>query len=69
MSEFDLERKILNSCEYCDDNSTQCEYFRDSDGRWFQDIETGEWSDYDDGYVHQYNYGVRYCAYCGRRLV
>ena len=55
-------------CKYCDIDSDDCEYFIDPlDGVWYQDIETGEW-DRHDGYVHQRNYGVKYCQYCGRKF-
>lgn len=60
---------MKDKCKYCNSDSGYCEYWKDSlDSEWYHDIETGEWDEYDDGFVHQRNYGVRYCEYCGRKL-
>lgn len=63
------ERLKTMKCNYCDINSDDCEYFQDFADEWYQDIETQEWDNYDDDYIHIKNYGVRYCQYCGRELV
>lgn len=56
-------------CRYCDPNDSLCEYFVEPlDHEWYQDIQTYEWDDYEDDYVHQRNYGVKYCQYCGKKL-
>ena len=34
---------------------------------YYLDIETSEWDEYDDGFVHQREY-IAYCPYCGRKL-
>lgn len=55
-------------CKYCDQHSNDCcIYFDSLTKEWYEDIETFEWDDYDDGYVHQKNY-INYCPYCGRKL-
>lgn len=65
-----MENKYMgNKCKYCNPDNATCEYFKDPlDNSWFQDIETSEWDEYDDGYIHEKIYGVKYCQYCGRRL-
>ena len=55
-------------CKYCDINSNYNEYFIDPlDNQWYQEIETMEWDEYDDGFVHQKKY-ITYCPWCGRKL-
>lgn len=55
-------------CKYCDQHSNDCCIYSDSlTKEWYEDIETFEWDDYDDGFVHQKNY-INYCPYCGRKL-
>lgn len=55
-------------CKYCDQHSNDCcIYFDPLIKEWYEDIETFEWDDYDDEYVHQKNY-INYCPYCGRKL-
>lgn len=55
-------------CECCDYNSSRCCIFIDHlDKQWYMDIETSEWDDYDDGFVHQREY-INYCPLCGRKL-
>ena len=34
---------------------------------YYLDIETSEWDEYDDGFVHQKEY-IAYCPWCGRKL-
>lgn len=59
-----------NKCKYCDINSNDCCIFIDSlSSDYYLDIETSEWDDYDDGFVHQREYGINYCPYCGRALM
>lgn len=56
-------------CEYCDSNSSFCEYFVEPlDGVWYQEVQTAEWDSYNDDFVCERNYGVKYCQYCGRKL-
>lgn len=55
-------------CKYCDYDSDYCEIFQDgTDGAWYLDHETGEWDEYDDGFIHDKIY-IGYCPYCGRDL-
>lgn len=55
-------------CEYCNINSDTCNIFKDTmTNEWYMDIETSQWDDYDDGFVHQKEY-INYCPYCGRKL-
>lgn len=55
-------------CKYCDGNSDKCR-IRSSplDNEYYLDIETSEWDEYDDDYVHQREY-INYCPFCGRKL-
>lgn len=34
---------------------------------YYLDIETSEWDEYDDEFVHQTEY-INYCPWCGRKL-
>lgn len=55
-------------CRYCDYDSENNRIFIDPlDGEYYFDIETSEWDEYDDGYVHQREY-IDYCPWCGRKL-
>lgn len=55
-------------CRYCDYNSEDNRIFIDTlDGEYYLDIETSEWDEYDDDYVHQREY-IDYCPWCGRKL-
>ena len=53
-------------CNYCDENSSECEIFRGNYG-YYLNVETSEWDEYDDGFVHQREY-IMYCPYCGKKL-
>lgn len=58
----------ISMCRYCDYNSEDNRIFVDPlDGEYYLDIETSEWDEYDDGYVHQREY-IDYCPWCGRKL-
>lgn len=55
-------------CMYCDESSYECEIFHDEENdSYYLDIETGEWSDYYDEYLHQ-RIDINFCPYCGREL-
>ena len=55
-------------CEFCDYDSVCNEIYQDGlTGDYYLDIETFEWDEYDDDYIHQRLY-INYCPYCGRRL-
>lgn len=57
-------------CKYCDENSYECCIYIDSlsnDYYYYLDIETSEWDEYDDGFVHYKEY-INYCPWCGRKL-
>ena len=53
-------------CNYCDENSYECEVFRGDNG-YYLDVETSEWDDYYDGFIH-IELDINYCPYCGRKL-
>lgn len=56
-------------CKYCDSNSDRCCIWQDSlTNDFYLDIETSEWDEYDDGFVHQREY-ISYCPYCGKYLM
>lgn len=55
-------------CKYCDYTSDECCIFVDPlDKNYYLDIETSEWDEYDDDFVHQKEY-IDYCLWCGRKL-
>ena len=55
-------------CRYCDYESDDNRIFIDPlTNEYYLDIETSEWDDYDDGFVHQKGY-INYCPWCGRKL-
>ena len=55
-------------CSQCDYNSDTCNVFLDSlTNSWYLDIETAQWDEYDDGWVHYKEY-INYCPYCGEKL-
>ena len=56
------------SCKYCDYNSVYNEiYYDPMSDDYYLDIETSEWDNYDDDYIHQKIY-INYCPWCGREL-
>ena len=55
-------------CDYCNPKMYDREvYYDTTSDTWFLDIETGEWSDYNDDFIHIHRQ-INYCPYCGRRL-
>ena len=55
-------------CKYCDYESNDCEIFQDPlDNSWYLNHETGEWDNYNDGFVYDKIY-INYSPYCGRDL-
>lgn len=55
-------------CDCCNPKMYDHEvYYNPTDDAWYFDIETGEWSDYDDDFIHIQRQ-INYCPYCGRRL-
>lgn len=55
-------------CEYCDYDSTYNKIHVDPlDNRYYLDVQTYEWDNYDDDFVHMQIY-INYCPYCGRKL-
>ena len=55
-------------CKYCNCDSNECCIFVDPlDNNYYLDIETSEWDDYDDDFVHLKEY-IDYCPWCGRKL-
>ena len=55
-------------CSCCDSNSPDNRIYLDSVmNEYYLDIETSEWDEYDDGFVHQRKY-ISYCPWCGRKL-
>ena len=56
-------------CGYCDYDLDSCRIFVDPlTNDWYLDVETSEWDDYDDDWVHHKEY-INFCPYCGRKLV
>lgn len=54
-------------CNYCDEDSYECEVFHDDYG-YYLDVETFEWDEYYyDEFVH-IRLDINYCPYCGRKL-
>lgn len=55
-------------CNRCDYDSPDNQIYVDPlTNEYYLDIETSEWDEYDDGFVHQREY-IAYCPYCGRKL-
>lgn len=55
-------------CDMCNPKMYDREvYYNSEDDSWYFDIETGEWSDYNDDFIHIQRQ-INYCPYCGRRL-
>ena len=55
-------------CNRCDYNSPDNKIYVDPlTNEYYLDIETSEWDEYDDGFVHQKEY-ITYCPWCGRKL-
>ncbi len=55
-------------CRYCNYESDDNRIFIDPlTNEYYLDIETSEWDEYDDGFVHQIEY-INYCPWCGRKL-
>ena len=55
-------------CKYCDPHSDDCcIWYEPLTKEWYEDIQTGEWDEREDEYVHQKNY-IKYCPYCGRKV-
>lgn len=53
-------------CNYCNENSYECEIFRGGNG-YYLDVETFTWDDYYDENIH-IRVDINYCPYCGRKL-
>ena len=54
-------------CEFCDDNSMSCEYFKNGD-KWQHEVYGNHWDDYNDDFEKVISFDVKYCQYCGREL-
>lgn len=55
-------------CSYCDSNSPNNRIYLDSVmNEYYLDIETYEWDEYDDEFVHHREY-INNCPWCGRFL-
>ena len=55
-------------CKRCDyDSYDNCIYIDPLDNQWYMEIQTSEWSYYDDNFVYQRVY-IDYCPWCGRKL-
>lgn len=53
-------------CNYCDENSSECEIFRGNYG-YYLNVETSEWDEFYDELLH-FRLCINYCPYCGRKL-
>jgi len=62
-----------SGCNFCNPENDKYSYdecvCEDGDGGYEILIETSEWSEYDDSYVVQAIKHVKFCPYCGRRMV
>ena len=56
---------MCNRCDY--DSPDNRIYVDPLTNEYYLDIETSEWDEYDDGFVHQREY-IEYCPWCGRKL-
>ena len=56
---------MCNRCNY--DSPDNQIYVDPLTNEYYLDIETSEWDEYDDGFVHQREY-ISYCPWCGRNL-
>ena len=56
---------MCNRCDY--DSPDNRIYIDPLTNEYYLDIETSEWDEYDDEFVHQREY-ISYCPYCGRKL-
>ena len=56
---------MCNRCDY--DSPANQIYVDPLTNEYCLDIETAEWDEYDDGFVHQKEY-ISYCPWCGRKL-
>ena len=56
---------MCNRCNY--DSPDNQIYVDPLTNEYYLDIETSEWDEYDDGFVHQKEY-IAYCPWCGRKL-
>lgn len=55
-------------CSRCDYDSPDNQiYVNPLTNEYYLDIETSEWDEYDDEFVHQKEY-IAYCPWCGRKL-
>lgn len=55
-------------CNRCDYDSPDNQIYVDTlTNEHYLDIETSEWDEYDDEFVHQREY-ISYCPWCGRKL-
>ena len=55
-------------CNRCDPDSPDNRIYIDSlTNEYYLDIETSEWDEYDDGFVHLKEY-ITHCPWCGREL-
>lgn len=59
----------VGNCKYCDYESGENEIFIEPlTNEYYLDVETLEWDEYLDDYIHMKVYGIAYCPYCGRKL-
>ena len=56
---------MCNRCNY--DSPDNQIYVDPLTNEYYLDIETSEWDEYDDGFVHQREC-ILYCPWCGRKL-
>lgn len=56
---------MCNRCDY--DSPDNKIYINLLTNEYYLDIETSEWDEYDDDFVHQREY-IAYCPYCRRKL-
>lgn len=65
MNAIERGKCMCNRCDY--DSFDNQIYVDPLTNEYYLDIETSEWDEYDDGFVHQKEY-ISYCPWCGRKL-
>ena len=56
-------------CNRCNYDSSDNQIYKDIlTNEYYLDIQTCEWDDYDDDFIHVKEY-ISYCPWCGRKLL
>ena len=56
-------------CPYCDYNSDYNMIFKNPmTNEWYLRVQGSTWDDYNDDWVWENVYDIKYCPFCGRNL-